>query len=259
MPSAPLLAELQQAFTNALDTWDASAPQGVTAHSGALAARMNTYRRNVHASLIGVLENRFPVVARLTGPEFFRAMARVYLTSNMPQSPVLLDYGGGFPGFIAGFAPAADVPYLADVARLEWLQNETFHAADATPLDAQDLAELRPDTLAQTVFQLHPSMRLMGSRFPILAIWRTNTHDVDVRSIDLTLSGDDLLIVRPQLDIEMHRLPPGAFVLFSELAAGHTLGAAAGIAASRSDHLNLQQALAGLISSGCIIGYSRAL
>jgi hypothetical protein len=251
------LADLQRAFTAALDSWDSTVPAGVTAHSGALTTRMNTYRRNVHASLIGVLENRFPVVARLTGPEFFRAMAQLYLKQNLPLSPVLLDYGGEFPDFIASFDPANDVPYLADVARLEWLQNEAYHAADAMPLTAQALAELKPDTLAKTVFHLHPSMRLLRSPFPILAIWRTNAHDADIRPVDAAASGDDLLIVRPHLDVEIHVLPPGAFVLFGELAAGQCLADAA-TTASRSDHLNLQQALAGLIAAGCIVDYSHA-
>jgi hypothetical protein len=251
------LADLQQAFVAALARWEAAAPPGVAAHSGALTGRMNTYRRNVQASLIGVLENRFPVVARLTGLEFFRAMAQVYLKQNMPRSPVLLDYGGDFAGFIAGFAPAADVPYLADIAHFEWLQNEAYHAADATPLDAEALSAIDPTTLPQTVFHLHPSLRLLASPYPVLAIWRTNTHDAEVQPIDFAVPGDDLLIVRPHFDVEILRLPPSAYAFVGALAAGHSLAAAAA-EASRNDHLNLQQALAGLITSGSIVGYAQA-
>jgi hypothetical protein len=37
-----------------------------------------------------------------------------------PLSPILLKYGGRFPTFIETFRPTSSLPYLADVARLEW-------------------------------------------------------------------------------------------------------------------------------------------
>ena len=69
--------------------------------------RFGVYRNNVYSSLIDVLQARFPVVSRLVGEEFFRAMARVYVEQEPPRSAVLLRYGASFPDFVASFAPAA--------------------------------------------------------------------------------------------------------------------------------------------------------
>ncbi len=249
------LAELQHAFTHALADWQAASPAGVIAHTGVTKARFDAYRRNVQASLIGVLEARFPVVARLTGTEFFRAMSQAYLRIEPPRSAVLLAYGGGFAGFVAGFSPAADLPYLADVARLEWLQHEAYHAADAAPLTAAALAAIAPEALAATTLTLHPSLRLLATPFPVLAIWQTNTHDAVVQVVDLAAGADALLIARPHLDVEIRRLPTAALPFIADLAAGLGLGEAAECAASRADHLDLQRALASVISAGCIAGY----
>jgi hypothetical protein len=69
--------------------------------------------------LTEALKDAFPAVHRIVGPEFFQAMARAYIVLEPPRSPILLDYGAGFPDFIGEFEPAAVLPYLADVARIE--------------------------------------------------------------------------------------------------------------------------------------------
>ena len=70
-------------------------------------------------------------------------MARAYALAEPPRSPVLMDYGAGFADFIAGFAPAASLPYLPDVARIERAWREAYHAADAEPLTAGGLCRGR--------------------------------------------------------------------------------------------------------------------
>jgi hypothetical protein len=46
-------------------------------------------------------------------------MARSYVALAPPSSPIMLDYGAGFPDFIGAFEPAKCLPYLQDVARIE--------------------------------------------------------------------------------------------------------------------------------------------
>lgn len=252
------LADLQRDLAAALLDSQKHPPSALTSHSGeTIGARFAVYRRNVSASLIQVQEARFPVVARLVGTEFFRAMASSYVAQSPPLSPALVTYGGGFPEFIAAFAPAADLPYLPDVARLEWLQHEAYHAADAEPLDAAILAALPAERLADVRFALHPSLRLLSSAFPVIAIWRTNTHDAEVAAIDLAAGGEDALILRPRLEVEISKLPQGAHDFIADLRE-LALGPAADRAGSRSDRFDLQSALAGLVASGAIVGAALA-
>src|SRR5262245_36224371 len=110
---------LQNAFAAALTDPAAPAPAGLTTARGAPdPKRFAVYRNNVVAGLGKALESRFPVTLRLVGGEFFRGMARAFIETNRPRSPLMAEYGDELPAFVEGFPAAASVPYLADVARL---------------------------------------------------------------------------------------------------------------------------------------------
>jgi len=69
--------------------------------------RFAVYRNNVAVSLVEALGARFPVVKRLVGEEFFRAMAHAFVSREPPLSPLLIHYGETFPAFIEEFDAAA--------------------------------------------------------------------------------------------------------------------------------------------------------
>jgi len=102
--------------------------------------RYNVYRNNVTVSLIEALAAIFPAVRRITGEEFFGAMARFHIRETPPSSPLLFEYGRDFPAFIARYEYAQDMPWLADVARIERAWLDAYHAADAEPLSPSALA-----------------------------------------------------------------------------------------------------------------------
>ncbi len=146
MASAP--SSRQQAFAAALLDPDRDIPEGLVTPGGQPAAkRFGIYRNNVTVSLVNALSEVFPTVQNLVGEEFFRAMARLYVQDNPPTSRLLFEYGASFPAFIGQFEPAADLPFLPDVARLERLWLDSFHAADATPLDGTFCSASRPNSL----------------------------------------------------------------------------------------------------------------
>ena len=108
------------------------------------ARRFAVYRNNVMVTLSKALKSRFPAVDKIVGEEFFGAMARVFVSERPPRSPLLATYGDEFADFIATFEPASDLPYLADVARLEAARTRAYHSADAVPIDADGLTALDP-------------------------------------------------------------------------------------------------------------------
>lgn len=137
---------MSEAFAAALLNPDLPPPTGLCARNGSdPSIRFAVYRNNVIFSLIDALADSFPVVQMLVGETFFRAMAREFAYQYPPRSPVLAQYGADFPGFIGDFQPAASLPYLADVARLEYAYIQAYHAADAAALPASQFAQ----TLAQ--------------------------------------------------------------------------------------------------------------
>lgn len=250
----PSPTEDQSAFVAALLDPERAVPQGLTSRTGPRPAkRFNVYRNNVFVSLIDALQGRYPAVCRLVGEEFFRAMARPYVQQHPPRSPVLLRYGGGFADFLEEFEPVAELPYLADVARLEWAWNNAYHAADVTPLGADDLAHLATADIAGASFTLHPSLGLVASPFPVVTLWTTMTEEGDIEELTLDRS-EDALVLRPQLEVVVRELPAGAVTFISQLHDGNTLQVAAAAAAEENSEFDLSVNLAGLIQSGAICG-----
>ncbi len=249
----PSLAERQRAFAGAIRDSGAAIPAGLSAPPGAVReARFAVYRNNVAVGLIEALRAAFPVVDRLVGHEFFSAMARAHALETLPSSPVLLAYGGDFPRFIARFEPARALPYLADVARLEWLWLEAYHAPDAEPLAAETLAQLRPAELPQLRFRLHSSARLARFASPALSIWRLHEGADDPGDVLIDEAPEYALIVRPRAAVSAVGLTAGAFAFVNLLQAGHALAEAAGRALAIEPALDLDQLLQLLFAAGAL-------
>ncbi len=123
--AASALGQRQSAYAAAILDPARPVPQGLIGPDGEPSAkRFAVYRNNVVVGLAAVLKAAFPAVCRIVGDEFFAAMARIYVSREPPGSPIMLDYGAGFADFVGGFEPAAGLPYLRDVARLEraWVE-----------------------------------------------------------------------------------------------------------------------------------------
>ena len=219
------------------------------------ARRFSVHRNNLHASLIDVLRARYPVIERLVGEDFFKAAARIFATAHPPRTPVLIEYGGGFPAFLESFEPARGLPYLGDVARLEWLRHAAYHAADQAPLTAASLAGVPPESAGGLTFALHPSAGLIASPFPIVSIWETNAFDEQVRPIGPELPGEAALVIRPELEVSVLRLDAAEHAFTAALAAGQTLGQAMGKAAAR-EGFDLSPFFAKLIAAGAFSGFT---
>jgi len=212
----------QPDFAKALLDSTLPTPDGLVDPKGRPAGkRFDVYRNNVVLSLSDALADAFPVVQKLVGEKFFQAMAGVFVRAHPPQSPILSQFGAEFPDFLAGFPPVAKITYLPDVARLELARTQAYHAADATPIDGTALAALTPEDMAEAILHVHPSLYIISSPFPVLAIWQKNIEAPDT---PLPQSGQDVLITRPNDTVEMRQLPAGAADFLRALKAGKSLG-----------------------------------
>jgi hypothetical protein len=243
-------ASLQTSFTDALLNPDQPIPGGVIAHNSTIPARrFGVYRNNVVTGLVKVLASRFPAVEKIVGDEFFAAMARIFVRQAPPRSPLLAAYGDSFPAFIAAFEPARELAYLADVARLEAARSRAYHAADATPLAADRFAALDAEIAGDLRFALHPSTQIVRSPFPIVTIWAMNSGERQLATIE-HWRGEDAVVARPYLDVQIRTLPPGGAAFLLALAAGRSLGEAAEAAHADDPDFDPKCNLAGLIGSG---------
>ena len=237
-------------FAAALLSPDRATPAAVTGPRGKAAhRRFNVYRNNVTVSLIEALAATYPAVQRITGADFFRTMARAHIRETPPTSPLLFDYGHDFPAFIARYAPAQAMPFLADTARIERAWLDAYHAADAAPLDASALAAVAPERLAEVRFTAHPATRIVRSEFAAVTIFSANRNQAPVARIDGSVA-EDALITRPGFDVVVRHLPAGGAIFASLLIAGQTLGAAAEAAFDATPDFDIAANVAGLIEAG---------
>lgn len=251
------LRERQADFAAAILDPGRPVPDGIVAPDGEPSAkRFAVYRNNVVVGLTEALEAAFPAVRRIVGSEFFAAMARVYVARELPGTPVMLDYGKTFADFIDGFEPAAVVPYLADVARLERAWLESYHAAEAQPVDpARLLGRIGDDRLPELGFVLHPSLRIVPSPFPVVRLWRMNVEGGTPRAIALDGGGEHALVIRPEAEVEVRSIARGTAAFVRGLAAGLPVGGAARRACDDDPAFDLAAALGGLLELGGIAGW----
>ncbi|MFC6673940.1 DNA-binding domain-containing protein [Marinobacterium aestuariivivens] len=195
----------QRDFCKALLDPDQGTPDGLRSWNGSdPAMRFAVYRNNVIASLIEALADSFPVVKALVGDRFFDAMAQGFVRQNLPASPVLARYGDAFPAFVADFEPAGSLPYLADVARLEWFYVQAFHAADAQPVATEAIGRLLADSDALPGLRLglHPSAALLCSDHAVVSIWAAHQGTGDLRRIDPG-RPEQALLLRSGLEVQV--------------------------------------------------------
>lgn len=230
-------------------------PWGVTARDPAEAGRrFAVYRNNVAHSLGRALAARYPVIERLLGAEYFAALAREFVTAHPPASPMLFRWGEAFSGFLRDFPPLRDLPYLPEVARLEWLRGEAYHAADARPADAGALARAA-EAPALALAQLHPSVRLLKSRFAAVTIWQANQPDAVPVEIDASQPEYAAILRDPQDQVQVLPLSVGDMTFLAALERGYTLLTAAEAAQTPEPQHEAGRVLLTLAHAGAFIAF----
>jgi Putative DNA-binding domain len=256
LPLEEELSSYAARFATALNDPVRATPSLVAGPKGKVAVRRyNVYRNNVTVSLIDALAAVYPAVQRITGVEFFRAMARFHVRATPPTSPLLFDYGRDFPPFIETYEYARTMPWLADVARIERAWLDAYHAADVAPLSTDALALVPPERLADVVFTAHPAARIVRSSFAAVTIFAANRGEGASGQIDAG-TPEDALITRPEMDVVVRQLPEGRAVFLTGLMSGQTLGVAATSARQSSASFDIAANIAGMIEAGAFTSIS---
>lgn len=245
---------MSDAFATALLNPDLPPPAGLCAWNGSdPAIRFAVYRNNVIVSLIDALADSFPVTQMLVGEPFFRAMAREFAYQNPPRSTVLAHYGADFPEFIWNFQPAASLPYLADVARLEYAYIHAYHAADAEVLPASQFAQTlaQPEDLPRLRMRLLPSAVLLRSPYAMVSLWAAH-QAMEIAHLPDPDQPEAALIVRPDWEVTVLRIDAGTHAFIHALQNDAPLGEAAALAVETQADFDLTQAISVLIRERAI-------
>ncbi|MCX7164871.1 MAG: DNA-binding domain-containing protein [Rhodocyclales bacterium] len=245
------------AFAEALLADDAICPPGLVTWNGSdPQKRFAVYRNNVIVGLVDALADSFPVTQALVGADFFRAMAREFVRRPPPRSPVLALYGEGFAGFIESFPPAATLLYLADVARLELLRVQAWHAADADAITQAQVAAVPtdPDGLPAAHLTLHPALFLLASAHAVVSLWAAHQADAVAEALAAVdpARAETALVCRKDLEVNIYRVDPGTAAFIGKLQQGQPFGAAMAQALQADDDFDPAATLALMLRTGAI-------
>lgn len=210
--------------------------------------RLDIYRNTIFFGLTRALRLAYPAVERLVGGEFFEGAAQIFVSECLPRTAYLDQYGDAFPDFLRHFPPAASLPYIADVAALEWAANRALHAADDAPLELSRLTELTSEEQRRVSFRPHSSIGLLRSDFPVDEIWRAvlDSDDQALAALDLAAGPVFLLVERSETGIEVTRTQRPAWNFLAALCRGEPLSSAVDFAAD----LNAPNLLAEHLAAG---------
>ena len=207
------------------------------------------YRNTVMRACLDALEANYPAVVCLVGREWFRAAAAIHVAESPPRDARLLTYGDDFAGFLAAFPPASELPYLADVARLDRLWTESLVAADADVLTASMVASLGPDALGALKLHRHPALRTFASSQPAVSIWQASRAGMAV-SAELAWRAEFAIVARVGHEVGVTPVDAAALRLLEAIAEGASLADAALSIQGMHPDARLDLLLASLLQAG---------
>jgi len=192
--------------------------------------RLGAYAGGYPARIVEALEEAFPAISMILGAEAFRDLARRY----RPQVPAgvysLSDVGVNLPAFLHNDELAERLPFLAELAALEWAWLRAFHAFECErAFDPASALGWGLEEWARTRLTFQPAVAVVQSRWPILDLWNLReTPPEQRREIDLALEGrsQNVLVRRDGLRVSIDLVSSAEARLLAALLGGATLGEA---------------------------------
>lgn len=249
------LDAFQQAFARALDPLSAAeVPDWLASQPG-----FAVYRNTVIKGAVDALLANYPATAALVGVDWLRAAATCHARATPPEDPVLLAYGAAFPDFLATFPPAAGLPWLADVARLDRAWTECHLAADAPVADAAACAALAPAVLAARHLLPHPAARWAWFEpHPGVSLWQRSRAVPPLPLDDVPWVPEGVLLSRPDDAVQVTPLTRGGCAFLSACAAGATVSGAVDATLAVEPAVDFAALFAGLLQAGAFAAYGAA-
>lgn len=222
----PTLHELQRALAAhvvdgqgpSLDAW-ISLPPGADP-----AARIAVYTAGYPARVTEALHETFPALAKILGDNAFAALSDRYRATLRAEPVNLNDIGADLPGFVQADVASESLPFLPDLAVLEWAVTRAFHAAVTEVFDPVDCKDWSLEDWPRAQLGFQPGLALLRSRWPLRALHATRDQERDEIDVDLEQGGECVLVFRRGYEVLVEALPDREADALEAFRAGETLG-----------------------------------
>ena len=154
-----------------------------------LPEQLSIYRGSVFGGLKNALAETYPVTKELVGDVFFNRMIGEFITAYPCIVQDLNNYGKELASFIKTVKQARTLPYLADIAQLEWFYNLALNSK----IQNNNLHELSALTEEQSSVYLYlpQGSTLIQSRYPIESLWKAHQEKNAEQNLDISINLED--------------------------------------------------------------------
>lgn len=159
---------------------------------------LSAYRAGAHAAADRALAAAYPTVRAILGEDSFTQLAGALWHARPPVHGDLAAFGDTLPDFIADSEQLTDVPYLADVARVDWAVHRAAAAADDAPVSAEALGALAADDPSRVHLVLRAGSAVFRSAHPVVTIHAAHREGAFGAARDALAAGrgENALVVR---------------------------------------------------------------
>ncbi|RMD85201.1 MAG: DUF2063 domain-containing protein [Candidatus Dadabacteria bacterium] len=187
-------------------------------------ARLAAYVGGYPARIEESLADAYPAVRHILGAAEFHRLAADYMPMVPAGTYNLNAVGYRLPELLRQHRLNGELPFLADLAALEWAVWKAFHAGPGQPFDPARLAGWSAADFERAAVRLQPGVAVVCSEWPIADLWAARSTPRD--QIDIVLAGrpQNVLVYRCGLEVACETLGRLEAEALSALAAGRTLG-----------------------------------
>ena len=186
------------------------------------AQRIAIYQEMYPLRMRDALSSDYPGLEHFLGDRFWDFVT-AYTKAHPSMGYTLNRLGDHVPAFLARQKTLKPQGFLADLARLELAITESFDASHEEPMRAAEFEACPKETLAKSVLQTSPSLRLVSLGWNAGAYLDT-LRDDDHRHPKPRRATSLLAVVRRDYSVFRFDLTPPAFAVLSDLQSGHTVG-----------------------------------
>jgi len=205
------------------------------------------YRRNYLDAHVGALEDTYSTVRSLVGEAFFRVLARQFVGESHSVSGELNDYGNDFAHFLAGSRIIETLPYLEDVARLDWAWLDMLRCPHQGGHWLAQLLALSPDAWPQATARAAGT--IITSAYPLYSIYMLATEGGE--TVDLS-QGAQAILISMSGQVQVTLLTNAQAACVARWFSGSTLEAALEAGLAIDEQLDISALLCQLAAVGAV-------
>ncbi len=186
--------------------------------------RLQIYKNNINSTLVESLQNTYGISTAIVGEEYFSYLARLYAIQYPPSDGNLNNYGEQMPNFIRTIDSLAHLGYLPAIAEVDWACHRAVQAPDAKSQTVDCLASFSSESYEHLVFELHPSVGIVGSSYPIFDIWSYATGGETEHELALSSDSQSVLILSNNQQLQVLNIKSTVYNFIRQLKQKRTLG-----------------------------------